>query len=401
MSYIGNTSTTQAFTPAVDYFSGDGSTVAFTLSRPVASVAQVQVNVNNVQQNPGSAYTVSGNTITFTGAPSSGTNNIYVYYTSPITQVIAPGQGTVGTTQMIDSAVTTAKIADSAITSAKILDGTIATADIADSAITTAKIADAAVTTAKVADGAVTTAKLADAAVTTAKVADGAITSSKIADGTIATGDMADGAVTTAKLAANAVTLAKLARVGTAGQVLTSNGAGADPSYQSLPSGGVTSFAGQTGAVDPTTIGNIGSIVFGVYRVTLTAPVNGAPTNVNYGAGTTIAGSNLAYDVKVYGYAIGTLTSLQAYIPANQGCISLNFSGGAASSRAFPNSGGGAGGGNYLTVENMGAVNANNPLTYSTGAGSWRSLSGFNTPYNANSCGADARWGFALWVRYA
>jgi hypothetical protein len=67
------------------------------LSKPVASVAQVQAVVNNVAQNPSDAFTVSGNTITFTSAPSSGTNNIYVYYTSPITQVIAPGQGTVGT----------------------------------------------------------------------------------------------------------------------------------------------------------------------------------------------------------------------------------------------------------------------------------------------------------------
>ena len=100
MSYIGNTSTTQAFTPAVDYFSGNGSTTAFTLSRPVASVAQVQVTIDNVAQNPSSAYTVSSNTITFTSAPLSGTNNIYVYYTSPITQVIAPGQGTVGLTQL-------------------------------------------------------------------------------------------------------------------------------------------------------------------------------------------------------------------------------------------------------------------------------------------------------------
>ena len=100
MSYIGNTNTTQAFTPAIDYFSGNASTTAFTLSRPVASVAQVQVVVNNVAQNPSSAYTVSSNTITFTSAPSSGTNNIYVYYTSPITQVITPGQGTVGTTQL-------------------------------------------------------------------------------------------------------------------------------------------------------------------------------------------------------------------------------------------------------------------------------------------------------------
>jgi hypothetical protein len=100
MSYIGNTNTTQGFTPAIDYFSGNASTTAFTLSRPVASVAQVQAVVNNVAQNPSDAFTVSGNTITFTSAPSSGTNNIYVYYTSPITQVIAPSQGTVGTTQL-------------------------------------------------------------------------------------------------------------------------------------------------------------------------------------------------------------------------------------------------------------------------------------------------------------
>jgi len=100
MAFIGNTPTTQAFTPAVDYFSGTGSATAFTLSRPVASVAQVQVTIDNVAQNPSSAYTVSNNTITFTSAPLSGTNNIYVYYTSPITQVIAPGQGTVTTTSL-------------------------------------------------------------------------------------------------------------------------------------------------------------------------------------------------------------------------------------------------------------------------------------------------------------
>jgi hypothetical protein len=100
MSYIGNTNTTQGFIPAIDYFSGNGSTVAFTLSRPVASVAQVQANISNVPQNPSSAFSVSGNTITFTSAPPSGSNNIYVYYTSPITQVIAPSQGTVSPTSL-------------------------------------------------------------------------------------------------------------------------------------------------------------------------------------------------------------------------------------------------------------------------------------------------------------
>ena len=114
MSYIGNTSTTQAFTPAVDFFNGNGSTTAFTLSRPVASVAQVQAVISNVPQKPGDAFTVSGNTITFTSAPPSGTQNIYVYYTSPITQVIAPGQGTVGTAQIQNGAVIPADLSTGA-----------------------------------------------------------------------------------------------------------------------------------------------------------------------------------------------------------------------------------------------------------------------------------------------
>ena len=118
MSYIGNTQNNQNYAPAVDFFNGDGSTVAFTLSRPVFSVAMVQVVISNVPQNPGSAFTVSGSTITFTSAPPSGTANIYVYYTSPNTQVIQPGQGTVGTTQLADAAVTTAKLSSTTGTGA-------------------------------------------------------------------------------------------------------------------------------------------------------------------------------------------------------------------------------------------------------------------------------------------
>jgi hypothetical protein len=85
MPYIGNTVQTQGFTPQIDYFNGNGSTVTFTLSRPVVSVAQMIVSIDNVIQNPSSAYTVSGSSITFTSAPLSGTNNIWVEYTSLIT----------------------------------------------------------------------------------------------------------------------------------------------------------------------------------------------------------------------------------------------------------------------------------------------------------------------------
>jgi hypothetical protein len=112
--YLGNTPTQQAFTPAVDVFSGNGSTTAFTLSRPVASVAQVQAFIENVPQSPVDAFTVSGNAITFTSAPPSGSSNIYVRYTSPITQVMQPSDGAVGTGQLAAGAVNSAKMAPGA-----------------------------------------------------------------------------------------------------------------------------------------------------------------------------------------------------------------------------------------------------------------------------------------------
>ncbi len=95
MSYIGSTPTTQSFIEGTDYFNGDGSTTAFTLSRSVVSVNDIQATINNVVQQPNTAYTVSGTTITFTSAPSAGTSNIYVRYLSTTTQSITPSQNTV------------------------------------------------------------------------------------------------------------------------------------------------------------------------------------------------------------------------------------------------------------------------------------------------------------------
>ena len=56
-----------------DDFAGDGSTVAFTISEDATS-AGILVALNGVVQDPGTAYGVSGTTLTFTEAPASGDN---------------------------------------------------------------------------------------------------------------------------------------------------------------------------------------------------------------------------------------------------------------------------------------------------------------------------------------
>jgi hypothetical protein len=77
MPYIGQQPTSVAF--LTDTFSGNGSTTAFTLSAAPANTSSVLVAVSGVLQDP-STYSVSGTTLTFSGAPPSGTSNISVRF---------------------------------------------------------------------------------------------------------------------------------------------------------------------------------------------------------------------------------------------------------------------------------------------------------------------------------
>lgn len=77
MAYIGNQPLSVAF--LTDQFSGNGSTVAFTLSVAPANTASVLVAVSGVLQDP-STYSVNGTTLTFSAAPPAGTGNISVRY---------------------------------------------------------------------------------------------------------------------------------------------------------------------------------------------------------------------------------------------------------------------------------------------------------------------------------
>ena len=77
MAYIGNVPTTAAF--PLDQFSGTGSQTIYTLTYAPASTTSIIVTVTGVVQNP-NTYTVVGTTLTFTGAPPSGTGNITVLF---------------------------------------------------------------------------------------------------------------------------------------------------------------------------------------------------------------------------------------------------------------------------------------------------------------------------------
>ena len=105
MPYLGNNPTANFATVTKDTFSGNASTTAFTLSKP-ATTNGVAVYVENVRQIPTTAYSVSGTTLTFTGTPPSGTNNIYVMHhntpvstaTHPSTRALEATSGTFSTT---------------------------------------------------------------------------------------------------------------------------------------------------------------------------------------------------------------------------------------------------------------------------------------------------------------
>jgi len=93
MSYIGNTlpANFQSL-PAVQRFNGDGSDTTFTLAAQIANDQSILVSVDGVTQDS-NAYSVSGTTLTFTAAPSSGTGNIFVHTISPVGSTVVPPDG--------------------------------------------------------------------------------------------------------------------------------------------------------------------------------------------------------------------------------------------------------------------------------------------------------------------
>ena len=80
MGYLGTPASVGFSRTTKDRFSGDNSTTGFTMSQAASTATDIQVFVDNIRQEPTIAYSTSGATLTFTEAPPTGTNNVYVIH---------------------------------------------------------------------------------------------------------------------------------------------------------------------------------------------------------------------------------------------------------------------------------------------------------------------------------
>lgn len=216
----------------VDYRDGTGTNAPLTLSADPGSINNVTVIIEGYGPQPKNAFSLAGLQITPTGGAvwPVGTGNIEFCYGTAIA-VNAPA----------DASVTTQKIADANVT--------------------TAKIADVNVTTAKIASDAVTYAKMQNVSAQyriLGRKSSGAgdpeeVTASEVMDFISATRGVIiyRGASGWAALAP-----------GTAGHLLSTNGAGADPSYVAPPSASPRAFKANKNATAQTSVATNTKVTF-------------------------------------------------------------------------------------------------------------------------------------------
>ena len=116
MAYIGNQPTIGQYRK-LDDISGsfNGSLTAFTMqvgstNVNAGSAFQLLISLGGVIQNPGTDFTVSGSTLTFTTAPTSGLDFFGILMGQPL-NTATPGDSTVTGAKIVDGTITGAKLA--------------------------------------------------------------------------------------------------------------------------------------------------------------------------------------------------------------------------------------------------------------------------------------------------
>ena len=203
MAYIGNNPDAIQTTIEITRFNGTGACTEFQIPQDVDDAKAIEVLVNSVQQDPDNSYTVTDGLITFSEAPSVGTNNVTVLRRTGLTYT----RTQIDASDILPNAVTTAAIADGSITSAKIADGTVIAADIADGSVTGPKLGLTAINANNIVDGTITDAKIDTVAntkisgnIVSSQIADGSVTGPKLGLTAINANNIVDGTITDAKI---------------------------------------------------------------------------------------------------------------------------------------------------------------------------------------------------------
>ena len=102
----------------------DGSTTQFTITNAPNSAQQIILSLNGVVQKPGTAFTLSGSTVTFASAPVSGSDYFAVVMGSAV-NIGTPSNNTVTTAILQNGSCTTDKLSTDAVTGAKIADDAV------------------------------------------------------------------------------------------------------------------------------------------------------------------------------------------------------------------------------------------------------------------------------------
>jgi len=203
----------------VDNFSGDNSTVAFTLSDDPQDENNTQVYIDGVYQQK-TEYSVSGTTLTFSSAPPTGTDNIEVIiFSAASIQTISSNAAV--SASIASNAVLSRHIAANAITASEIASGTVIAADIADNTITAVKLASNSVNAVKIASNAVGASEIASNAVDSAEIVTGSIDTVHISANAVTGAKIAANAVTSSQVAENAIGASELASGALNGQIFT------------------------------------------------------------------------------------------------------------------------------------------------------------------------------------
>ena len=113
MPYIGNKSDT-AFTSLLKQDLTGASGTSLTLTHAVANANDIALYINNVRQEPTTAYTASGTAVSLTGSVASS-DDIYLIYLARAVQTTVTPDASVTSAKLADNAVITAKIADDAV----------------------------------------------------------------------------------------------------------------------------------------------------------------------------------------------------------------------------------------------------------------------------------------------